>query len=125
LGDVAVGADSIHEIALAPGFTLDYGVAHNLVIISTSRAPVAAVLRHAATLAGDSRYRAVLPIGPNGVTSLVFLDFNQLLNLVGQTGLTRGALGALRPDLQGIRAIGIQSTSGEADSTAELSLKFS
>ena len=126
LGDVAVGADAIHELALAPGFTLDYSVAHHLVIVSTSRAPVADVLRRAAALAGDSRYRGVLPIGPTGVTSLVFLDFNQLLNLVGQTGLTRGArFGALRPDLQEIRAIGIRSTSGEADSTAELSLKFS
>ncbi len=126
LNDVAVGAESIHELALAPGFTLDYSVAHGLVIVSTSRAPVVAVLRRAGALAGDPRYRAVLPIGPNGVSSLVFLDFNQLLNLVGQTGLTRGArFGALRPDLQGIRAIGIQSTSGEADSTAELSLKTS
>jgi hypothetical protein len=125
VNDVAVGADSIHELSLAPGFQLDYSVAHGLVIVSTSRAPVASVLRHGAALSGEGAYRSVLPMGSNGVSSLVFLDFNQLLNLVGQTGLTRGAhFAALRPDLQRIRAVGIRSTSGEDDSTAELFLQI-
>jgi len=125
VNDVAVGADSIHELSLAPGLQLDYSVAHGLVIVSTSRAPVASVLRHAAALSGESAYRSVLPMGSNGVSSLVFLDFNQLLNLVGQTGLTRGAhFAALRPDLQRIRAVGIRSTSGEDDSIAELFLQI-
>ncbi len=126
LGDVAVGANSVHELALAPGLRLDYSVARGLVVVSTSRAPVVSVLRHAGALTGDRRYRSVLPMGSGGVSSLVFLDFNQLLNLVGQTGLTRGAhFDALRPDLQRIRAVGIRSTSGEADSTAELFLQIS
>jgi hypothetical protein len=72
LTDVAVGADSIHELALAPGLRLDYSVAHGLAIVSTSRAPVVAVLRRAAALSVDPRYRAVLPTGSHGVSSLVF-----------------------------------------------------
>ena len=70
-------------------------------------------------------YRSVLPSHPAKVTSLLFLDFTQLLNLVEQAGLTRGTrFTALRPDLQMIRAVGLQSTSGEADSTAELLLQI-
>jgi hypothetical protein len=62
---------------------------------------------------------------PDPVTSLPFLDFNQLLSLGEQTGLTRGArYQALKPDLQKIRAVGLHSTRGEADSTAELFLKI-
>jgi hypothetical protein len=55
------------------------------------------------------------------VTSLLFFDFSQLLSLGEQTGLIRGAtLTALQPDLQKFRAIGLSSTSGESDTTAEL-----
>ena len=60
------------------------------------------------------------------MTSLLFLDFDQLLSLGEQTGLTRSArYRAPRADLQRIRAIGLQSSSGEADSTAELFLQIS
>jgi hypothetical protein len=59
------------------------------------------------------------------VTSVLFLDFSQLLRLGEQTGLTRSAqYNALRPDLQKVRAVGLSSTSGETDSTAELFLQI-
>jgi hypothetical protein len=61
-----------------------------------------------------------------GSTSLLFLDFSQLLSLGEQTGLTRSAaFEALRPDLERIRAVGLNSASGEADTTAELILQIS
>jgi len=54
------------------------------------------------------------------------LDFDQLLSLGEQTGLTRSArYRALRADLQRIRATSLQASSGEADSTAELFLQIS
>jgi len=60
------------------------------------------------------------------VTSLLFLDFSQLLSLGDRSGLMRGArFAALQPDLEKIRAIGLTSTSGESDTTAELSLQIS
>jgi hypothetical protein len=59
------------------------------------------------------------------VTSLLFLDFSKLLSLGEQTGLLGGArLTALRPDLEKVRTVGLDSTSGEADTTAELFLQI-
>jgi hypothetical protein len=62
---------------------------------------------------------------PSRVTSLLFLDSSQLLSLGEQTGLIGGAhFGVLRADLAKVRAVGLASTSGENDSTAELSLQI-
>jgi hypothetical protein len=73
----------------------------------------------------STRYRATLSSHPERVTSLLFLDFNQLLSLGEQTALARSAqVRALRADFDKIRAIGLDSTSGEADSTAELYLQI-
>lgn len=114
-----------HQLPLASGFELDYAVFRGLVVISTSIDGIGAVASHAHTLAGDTGYRATLAGAPSRVTSLLFLDFSQLLSLAEQTGLTRGArFQALRSDLQKVGAVGLASTSGEADSTAELSLQI-
>jgi hypothetical protein len=60
------------------------------------------------------------------MTSLLFLDLSQLLSLGEQTGLTTSAqFPALRADLKRIQAVGLESTSGEAESTAELFLQIS
>jgi hypothetical protein len=70
-------------------------------------------------------HRATVGGGRKRLTSLLFLDVSQLLSLGEQTGLTRSAwYQALRPDLHKVRAIGLSSTSGEADSTAELFLQI-
>ena len=67
----------------------------------------------------------MLATRPPRVSSLLFLDFSQLLSLGEQTGLTRSArFATLTPDLERIRAVGLSSTSGEADTTAELSLQI-
>jgi hypothetical protein len=59
------------------------------------------------------------------VTSLLYLDLNQLLRLDEQTGLIKGArFLAVKPDFERIRAIGLDSTSGEFESTAELFLQI-
>ena len=68
---------------------------------------------------------ATLASRPQRVTSLLFLDFSQLLSLGEQTGLTPSArVRALTPDLEKIRGVGMDSTSGEADTTAELFLQI-
>jgi hypothetical protein len=116
---------TVHRLPLASGFELDYAVFRGLVVISTSLDGIGAVASHAHTLAGDPGYRATLAGAPSRVTSLLFLEFSQLLSLAEQTGLTRGArFQALRSDLQKVGAVGLASTSGEADSTAELSLQI-
>jgi membrane-associated protease RseP (regulator of RpoE activity) len=123
LGDVPVGAATVHQLALAPGLELDYTVANRLVVIGTSLSAVSSVLNRSHALAGNPGYKRVLPTHPAKVTSLLYLDFTQLLSIVEQAGLAPGTrFAALRPDLQMIRAAGLQSTSGEDDSTAELYL---
>ncbi len=123
--DRQIGAVTAHQLSLAPGLELDYAVSNGLVVISTNLDAVAAVLAHTRSLTGDAGYRAPLPGSPPRVTSLLFLDFTQLLSLGEQTGLTRGArYRALRADLFKVRAVGLQSTHGEADSTAELFLQI-
>jgi Protein of unknown function (DUF3352) len=114
-----------HQLSMTPGLELDYAVFHGLVVISTSLQGIGAVATHVRSLADERPYRATLGSHPQRVTSLVFLDFSQLLNLAEQTGLFRGArYKALRPDLERVRAIGLDSTRGEADSTAELFLQI-
>ena len=120
-GDVDVAGITAHQLMLAPGLELVYAVTHGLVVVSTSVRALGNVIKHARSMADDPRYRAATASGPAQVTALLFFDFSQLLGLGEQTGLIHGAqLTALLPDLQKIRAIGLDSTGGESDTTAEL-----
>jgi hypothetical protein len=59
------------------------------------------------------------------VTSLLFVDLSQLLSSGEESGLIRsGQSLASQPDLAKIRAIGLDSSSGEADTTTELFLEI-
>jgi hypothetical protein len=124
--DRQVAGISAHQLVLGPGLELDYAVFDGKLVISTSLDGIANVRSHAHSLLDDPRYGATLGSRRERLTSLLFLDFSQLLSLGEQTGLTGSArYRALRPDLQRINAIGLSSTSGEADSTAELFLQIS
>ncbi|MBV9310234.1 MAG: DUF3352 domain-containing protein, partial [Solirubrobacterales bacterium] len=89
--DHQVAGATVHQLSLAPGLEFDYTVAGGQVIISTSLGAAAAVVTHARSLADDPSYSRALPPHPSQVTSLLFLDFSQLLNLAEQTGLQRSA----------------------------------
>jgi hypothetical protein len=124
--DVQVAGVNVHQLSIAPGLQLDYAVFRGLVVVSTSLRGLGDVARHARSLAHQPAYRAALGAAPDRVTSLLFLDFSQLLSLGEQMGLTRSPrLSALRPDLEKIQATGLASTRGEADTTAELFLQIS
>jgi hypothetical protein len=113
----------IHTLVLGTGLQLDYAVIDRLVAVSTGVQAIVSAARHPRTLASSSGYRAVLGGASEPTTSLVFLDLSRLIGLGEQTGLLRGAsFDRLAPDLARIRAIGIRSTGGRQDSTAELSL---
>lgn len=121
--DRQIDGVTAHQLKLAPGLEFDYAVAHGLVILATGLDGIGAVVRQARPLVNDSAYRETLAARPHQLTSLLFLDFRQLLRLGEQTGLTRSArFRALRGDLEKIRAIGLDATTGENDSTAELFL---
>jgi hypothetical protein len=125
LADRVVDGIAAHQVVLAPGLELDYAVFRGLVVISTGLQGIGAVAGRVRELASDPSYRATLSGRPGQVTSLVFLDLSQLLNLVERTGLLRGTrYRTYRPDIERIRAIGLDSTRGEADSTAELTLQI-
>ncbi len=115
---------AVQQLALAQGFVLDYAVFRGLLVVSTSLQGIGAVAHHAGSLAGDPVYARTLAGQPRPVSSLVFADFNQLLRLAERTGLARGATyQALRPDLYRIRAVGLQTTRGQHDSTAQITLE--
>jgi hypothetical protein len=124
--DSLLDGATVHVLSLAPGLQFDYAVSRGLLIISTSIDGIRSVLASGRALQADAAYRAALAPGPTKSTSLVFLDFSQLLSLGEQTGLARSAGdGRLRADLEKIRAIGLRSTSGKNDSTVELFLLIS
>jgi hypothetical protein len=123
--DVTTNGVAVRQLSISPGLQLDYAVFKGLIVVSTSVRAIGAVARHSSSLADEDRYAAVLPGGSSRVTSLLFLDFSQLLNLGEQMGLTSGArLSAVRPDLERIRTVGLTSSRGEADTTAELFLQI-
>jgi hypothetical protein len=123
--DRAIAGVSAHQLAVPGRPELDYAVFRGLVVISTSLAGIGAVASRERMLAEAPAYRVTLGDSPSRVTSLLFLDFSQLLSLGERTGLIRGArFTQLRGELQKIRAVGLVSTSGEDDSTAELSLQI-
>jgi hypothetical protein len=123
--NVPVAGITAHQLALAPGLQIDYAVFRGLVVVSTSLQAIGLVARHAHSLADAPAFGATLGGGPDHVTSLVFLDFSNLLTLAEQTGLAGSArIAALRPDLNKVRAIGLVSTRGETDTTAELTLEI-
>src|SRR5947209_10471951 len=124
--DRRVAGITARQLALAPGLQLDYAVFHNMLVVSTSLDGIAGVAHHARSLAHDRGFESTQANRPEHVSSLVFLDFSQLLTLGEQTGLIRsGQLTKVRPDLDRVRAIGLDSTSGESDTTAELYLQIS
>lgn len=120
-----VAGATLSELTLAPGLQFDWAVAHGLVVVSTTPAGIAEVLRHAAALDGEPAYRAALGDSPGQVTSLLFFDLGPLLRLGSRLGLIGGtALTALAPDIEQIRAIGLASTSGATDTTTQLQLQL-
>jgi hypothetical protein len=124
--DVQAGGETVHQLAVAPGLQLDYAVFDGLVVVSTNADAIASIAHHAHALASDSGYRKAVGDQSARVTSLLFFDFSQLLSLAEQTGLTRNArFGAIGPDLERIHAVGLSSTAGETDTTAELFLQIS
>jgi hypothetical protein len=123
--DAHVAGITAHQLSITPGLQLDYAVFRGVVVVSTSLRAIGAIARHQSSLTDGRLYQKALPRGHGRVTSLVFLDFSQLLNLGEQMGLSSSArLSTVRPDLERIRTVGLASSRGEADTTAELFLQI-
>jgi hypothetical protein len=123
--DRQVNGITAHQLSLGAGLQLDYAVFRGLVVVSTSLKGISAVLARTDSPGNETTFRTVVGSHQNGVGSLVFLDFSQLLSLGEQMGLTHSArFGALGSDLEKISAVGLSSVSGKVDTTAELFLQI-
>ena len=70
-------------------------------------------------------FQATLGSRPDQVTSLVFLDFSQLLALGERTGLSDSrAYLAVRDDLRKVKAVGAAATGSGDESTTKVSLQI-
>jgi Protein of unknown function (DUF3352) len=120
------GGTQAFSLDLAPGVQINYAVFGGKLVISTNLEGVRAARRAGSSLTGTSAYDATLAHHPKRVTSLVFLDFSQLLGLGERTGLnaSRTYLAA-RNDLRRVTALGASSSGGSTESTTELRLRIS
>jgi hypothetical protein len=114
------------QLRLATGVELDYAVFGGRLVVSTKLAGINSVRAGGRKLPDTAAWKAAIGEKPsNPVTSLVFLDFSQLLRLGEQTGLNDSrAYLAVKDDLQKVRAVGARSRSGKEESTAELTLSI-
>jgi hypothetical protein len=123
VNDVQVDGVTAHQLALGPGVTLDYAVHRGLIIVSSSLHGIGDVVAPSGQLGNAPAFRAALAGRPGKISSLGFVTSTQLLGLGEQTTLSQGAgFRALLPDLQRVQAVGMYSTRGEPDTTAELFL---
>lgn len=120
--DGSAGGVATRALVAGDGAEIHYAVHDGTLALSTSPAALAAVLRPDGSIADNPDYKAVIPDSQSELTSIVFFDFSQLLSIFEPLGLT-GASG-LFADLQSVRAVGLTSMSGEAQSTAELTFEI-
>jgi hypothetical protein len=109
-----------------PGrLTVVYAVARGKLVASTDPQGIAAALAPGASLAGSKDARAVLADRPDKVTSLVFLDFSQLLGLTRRAGLAGDPTFArYQADLAKLGTLGAASSAQGDIASVELSIKF-
>jgi hypothetical protein len=94
-------------------------------VISTALAGIRDMRRGSGSLPETDPFEATLNGHPDLVTSLVFLDFSQLLRLRERSGLSESlAYQAIRTDLRKVKAVGAAGTSGAADSTTEITVQI-
>ena len=119
-GSAEVEGVTAATASIAPGLELSYAAWDRRLVVSTALAGIAAV-RKAKGLPGTDGFDAVLEDRPDVLSSLVFLDLNQLLTLGEQAGLAEDPRYlVIRDDLQKLRAAGaVVSREGEF-TTAEL-----
>jgi hypothetical protein len=116
---------TVFQLRLGVGIELDYAVFDDKLVVSTSLAGVRAVKQRKGSLEDNPSFKATLGGHPNKVSSLVFLDFSQLLALGERTGLSdsRSYL-AVREDLRKVKAAGAAATGSDSESTTELFIEI-
>jgi hypothetical protein len=122
---VRVAGRTAFRLDVPRRLTVVYTVSAGKIVLSTDPQGVAAALGPGPKLADSKEAGAVLSDRPDRVTSLLFLDFSQLLGLTRRAGLAGDSTFArYQADLAKLGAIGaVSSAQGDIAST-ELSIKF-
>lgn len=101
------------------------GVFDGKLVLTTASAGIVAAAKPDGGLGGAPLFKSTLANPGKTVTSLVFLDFSQLLDLGEKTGLNDSrAYLAVKNDLTKVKAIGSRSTGTGGQSTAEIKLSI-
>jgi hypothetical protein len=99
----------------------DLAVIDDKLVASTSMKGIEAVRDPDGGIADNDHFRATVKGTEKPVTSVVFLDFSQLLTLAEQTGLNDSrAYLAVKNDLRRLQAVGVSSTGAGEDTTSEI-----
>src|SRR4051794_5818509 len=122
--DRDIGGDvDAFQLRLTPTVELDYAVFDGKLVIATSLAGIRRIKDHRQSLTDDAAFQSVLSSRPSTATSLVFLDFGQLLSVSERTGLGQDpAYLAVRDDLRRVRAAGVATSAGKDETTAEITI---
>ena len=113
------------RVLKAGPITLVYAVLSDKLVISTATSGIAAVASGGDHLDSQDTFKTVAGDAPGKVSSLLFLDFTELLRLGEQTGLGDSrAYQSVRDDLQKVRAVGAWSSGSGDESKAEINLSI-
>jgi hypothetical protein len=120
-----IAGEQAWSLQLAGGVRIVYAVFDGRLVISTSPEGVRAVKQRKGSLADSDTFTTAVGDNPGEVTSLLFLDFSQLLRLGEQTGLSdnRSYL-AVRDDLRKVRAVGAVTSGDRTATSTELFLEI-
>jgi hypothetical protein len=113
------------QLQIGPGIELDYAVFKGKLAVSTSLSGIRAVKEGKKRLVDDGSFQATLGDRPSQVTSLVFLNFSELLALGERTGLSDSrAYLSVRDDLRKVKAVGASATGSGNESTTKVFIQI-
>lgn len=102
----------------------DLAVIDGNIVLSTTAEGIAAARNPDGGITKSDAFSAAVGKPQNPVTSVVFLDFSQLLSLAEQTGLNDSrAYLAVKADLHKVRAVGAVSSGAGGDTTTEIRIQ--
>jgi hypothetical protein len=121
--DEAAARKALADLPAAVRKTLSTAVWDGKVAVATDAKGIAAVKAGGKHLTDTANWQKTVGNHPESVSSLLFLNFNRLLELGEATGLSdSSAYRAAKADLQKVRAIGASTSGNDSESTAEISL---
>lgn len=125
VGTQTIAGERATVLRTGSGLRLVAAVFDGKLVVGTGPEAIARAKDPDGGLAGTDAFGEVVGGLGSDVSSVVFLDFSQLLKLGEQTGLNDSrAYLAVKSDLNRVRAVGARSSGREGDTTAEILLSI-